>query len=519
MRSESQRGLIGTQYENNRISDMTQQNHYGHHSGYEDQDMSGEGLMDIARGIMDGAKKAGRFILGQKDNIVKGAKIAQDAYTSEVGTAIRNAIPSSDDTARDGFAGERHAILQLKNGRNGVANYMGPDTALLKRLKRGDRGRTAVDEVSRAHDIRYALAKTQADIRKADNKMIRAVKQIEQDKLDNPRNILLAKAITGKKMAEDLGILRRDAFSGDLSKNPASVQERNYLSTSLAPLEQKGYGLKPAGGGMPEEEENQHKVALTKLRTNIAKQMKKKKIMGMGSKNPSAFSGHTSMSKTYPTMKNYKMIGSGGMYGKGAIVDLVGKKIVPVLMKAVGIPVDTIPVTGITKIISKAVDDAKSGNLVSVVASLSKHILPMLTALKMKALKLPIKGGGITKLLGKKENILHSGLVKILMGTFKDVLSTKDIKGKGFFGDVLHFYKSKFSHKEDKRMRDIEAKIKAGRKKKGGGLNISGKGFFEDFANGFKSIFKPLASIAGPILDAVGLPEFGIPLSAVGSLL
>ena len=49
--------------------------------------------------------------------------------------------------------------------------------------------------------------------------------------------------------------------------------------------------------------------------------------------------------------------------------------------------------------------------------------------------------------------------------------------------------------------------------------SMSGDGFFSDFANGFKSVFKPFAEFAGPILDAVGLPEFGIPLSLVGSVL
>lgn len=48
---------------------------------------------------------------------------------------------------------------------------------------------------------------------------------------------------------------------------------------------------------------------------------------------------------------------------------------------------------------------------------------------------------------------------------------------------------------------------------------VRGRGFWEDFGRGFKSVFKPFAKVGGPILDAIGMPEFGIPLSAVGSLL
>ena len=48
---------------------------------------------------------------------------------------------------------------------------------------------------------------------------------------------------------------------------------------------------------------------------------------------------------------------------------------------------------------------------------------------------------------------------------------------------------------------------------------VRGRGFFGDVWKGFKSVFKPVASIAGPILDAVGMPEFGMPLSAIGGIM
>ena len=94
-------------------------------------------------------------------------------------------LPDSDETARPGFAGEAHAILKLPNGKNEVANYMGPHANIIERLKRGDPGRTETDTASKAHDIRYAKAKTFDDIRNADNIMIREVNKLAQNKGDN----------------------------------------------------------------------------------------------------------------------------------------------------------------------------------------------------------------------------------------------------------------------------------------------------------------------------------------------
>lgn len=88
-------------------------------------DMGGEGIMDIARSIYQKGKQATSYLYGKRDLIKKGAEKAADFYGSELGKSIQNILPSSDETARDGFAGERHAILQLPNGKYGVANYMG----------------------------------------------------------------------------------------------------------------------------------------------------------------------------------------------------------------------------------------------------------------------------------------------------------------------------------------------------------------------------------------------------------
>ena len=74
-------------------------------------DMKGDGIFDMIKNAYDKTKQAGSFL--------------SDAYSSQTAKDLINLLPDSDDTARPGFAGEKHAILKLKNGRPGVANYMG----------------------------------------------------------------------------------------------------------------------------------------------------------------------------------------------------------------------------------------------------------------------------------------------------------------------------------------------------------------------------------------------------------
>ena len=52
---------------------------------------------------------------------------------------------------------------------------MGPETKLVKRLKRGDRGINRLDEIAKQHDIDYSKAKNLRDKWKADTKMIKAI--------------------------------------------------------------------------------------------------------------------------------------------------------------------------------------------------------------------------------------------------------------------------------------------------------------------------------------------------------
>jgi hypothetical protein len=162
---------------------------------------------------------------------VAGKVVARlDRARVAVHNAAVNAGLGQDATARPTFAGERHGVLRLKNGKLGQANYMGPGTAIAARLRRGDPARTPVDAVAMIHDQDYARAGAIADpvargnaVREADMKMRRAIDAIERAGADHPHNIAQARLIVAKNFAEDLGLLRRDAFQQHNAAGAADV--------------------------------------------------------------------------------------------------------------------------------------------------------------------------------------------------------------------------------------------------------------------------------------------------------
>jgi len=438
------------------------------------EEQEGDGFIDIIKGIISKGKKAGE-ILGK----------VSDVYTSETGTALRNLLPNSDETARPGFAGEKHAILKLPNGKYGVGNYIGPGTHLVERLKRGDPPRTEVDKVAQAHDIRYFQAKDVGDIRKADNIMMNKVNEIQRNRGDAPQNIAQAKLIRAKVLGENLGILKRDAFSGNFADNAKAAQaNKGMADAKLSTLSQAGYGLGLPGGMLPGDA----------LKMKILKQMSRsRKSSANGTKGKGA-----SSSKTFAGMKGYKLMGSGITLpggGKGKITDFVVKKVIPSLMTTLNIPKGTLPIQTITTIIGKSLNMAKSGNLSSIISQLSKTILPLITHAKVKTMSgggRLMKGRGITAILGKHKDMLLSNLGKGLFGAFKWYLNNS-AKQQGF--------KAPFG---------------------GGGLGLPGgsfANFWKGFKKGFTSVFKPFATIAAPIASALGVPEIGVPLGIVGDML
>ena len=132
---------------------------------------------------------------------------------------------------------ELHAPLWV-DGRFRKANYAGPGTDLINRLKQGSKPISGVDKVAMAHDLRYQLADGDAEAeRKADEKM---VSKLKEKGLDNKFNRMMGSVPIRAKMAlENLGIFPK----GHMSKSgPMDEEDASLVKANLSLLEQDGFG-------------------------------------------------------------------------------------------------------------------------------------------------------------------------------------------------------------------------------------------------------------------------------------
>ena len=146
--------------------------------------------------------------------------------------------------------GEKHMIIYLPSDRTyNPAVYAGPGTQLLTRLNRGDKPLSYVDTVSQAHDIRYGLAQTEADVRTADNKMVQLLAQGRRTGKDSNFNLNQADLIKAKILLEDkLGVPKSWFAQFGREGKPQSVID--LYKNKLNELEQQGFGM--SGHGIQE---------------------------------------------------------------------------------------------------------------------------------------------------------------------------------------------------------------------------------------------------------------------------
>ncbi len=172
------------------------------------------------------------------------------AGAESLAAGISNAFPDSDENARDIFPGEFHAIVKLPNEKFGRANFTGPGTRIIERLKRGDPPRVLSDKVSQAHDIRYGLAENEADVRKADEKMLRKLEQLKREGTDRGINITPAMiGIRGKILAENFDLVSRSLFiNPDFKPSPEGTA---LMEDKLKELEMQGFGRRLAMARIP----------------------------------------------------------------------------------------------------------------------------------------------------------------------------------------------------------------------------------------------------------------------------
>jgi hypothetical protein len=98
---------------------------------------------------------------------------------------------------------ERHATIKLPNGSYTTANFIGPGTHLYSKIIQGVEPLTAADRAARAHDIRYALATSNEDVRQADLKMLEALQMIRTKNIDDEYNIYSAEMVIRLKVMTD----------------------------------------------------------------------------------------------------------------------------------------------------------------------------------------------------------------------------------------------------------------------------------------------------------------------------
>lgn len=121
-----------------------------------------------------------------------------------------------------------------------TGNYMGPGTHTEERILKGDKPISYSDKVSQAHDLRYTLAKSPQDIRRADDIMIDRMKKGLS--LDYPINLNIGlRGIQTKEFIEDKITKKPLVKYGNYNKNNEKI-----LQDKLDELQREGYGKKPA---------------------------------------------------------------------------------------------------------------------------------------------------------------------------------------------------------------------------------------------------------------------------------
>ena len=141
---------------------------------------------------------------------------------------------------------EKHQIIYLPDGTYNPARYSGPGTNLKVRIGRNDQPLSYVDKVAEGHDLRYALASTDADIRTADNKMIQLLTKAQQQKLDSNFNINQGMLIKAKILLEDkFGVPK--TFFTTYGKAGQPAADITMYENKLRELQQQGFGMSHTG--------------------------------------------------------------------------------------------------------------------------------------------------------------------------------------------------------------------------------------------------------------------------------
>jgi hypothetical protein len=178
-------------------------------------------VSETAKKIYQGLKKVGKF------------------YSSKTGTKMKNYWGKNINphpNFRPGFVGENHMILD-----GTVANFLGPGSQIKKRVQRMDPpldGTNGLDAQARIHDIDYMNAKSIPDIRRADKKLMKNLRQAKGSRIVKK---MAMGSIRAKMKAEDLGLLAKDYFNKiDIAENQDTQLVGEGKSSKLKKVRQMG---------------------------------------------------------------------------------------------------------------------------------------------------------------------------------------------------------------------------------------------------------------------------------------
>ena len=340
------------------------------------------------------------------------------------------------------------------------------------------------------HDIDYAMAagmkskeaQTKA-VRQADQRMVASLNRISKNKGDAQKNIFQGRRlIQGKMAAEDVGLLAKDKFAGDLK--PINDQDKVLLMSKRAELAQEGYGLDKSM--LPGEA----------LKMKLIRNMRRKKGkglalpghglgvagsgLGLPGKGLKLSGGNKSMSKSYGTSKGYPLRGrgapmKGGFWFLAPLIALAAEAISGITVASVGSAVAT-------------------GAAGAVGAAVAKKIVGSGVLSK----KLTTKGKGVKEVAQKVAGVIKKNKEKIINIAESTGVLPKDLPKKVLehAQKALDIINEVSSGKPSKKsvLKVVETLIphikqvfhkKMEKKMEGGGVSLPGSGMMVGAGEGF----------------------------------
>lgn len=174
------------------------------------------------------------------------SKLSSQAITGKLPTKFKTAVNrrSGIPGQHRAYPGELHPMHKVKvRGKNRYAfgNFLGPNTNVQEKLRKGVMGISRADNHGRLHDINFSLAKTPKDLRKYDKRFIRGLKREEKRGEPKFNTRIGIRGIQLKNKLEDTGVWSKKKFLNPIT-NPKDIA---IAKREKAKMMQMGYGNVP----------------------------------------------------------------------------------------------------------------------------------------------------------------------------------------------------------------------------------------------------------------------------------